>query len=375
MEMLLKTTGLSLLHAIRSALRLFIMFFFASITMFIAVSCSDQDAGYITAPATRAAAELDQADPILGPQQAATEMSQKEFDVIQRYYNMRPEYVAIDRLKRKRTEELIPELYTVNPTSEAVQEKYQPILAKIDKEFLPFYEKLNAKYGMSVEQYIEIGMGLVQNSAKVDIFKGKGGQIPRVRSGNSPDRSTYAERLVNANIIIDLSNPDSIIDALGKAGSIVQLDTIKALGDTEDKDAVQYLSGFLDNDSVLLQIASAESLCKLGNSDGADTLVAVVGDTEASELFRLSAINAMKFCAENEAINHVLVEVLRNDGNKNIRLLAAIEFQKRAEIGHLNTLVEINKNEAFNPVHATNDKTIRNLQHEEKMQEYLGQAR
>jgi HEAT repeat protein len=177
--------------------------------------------------------------------------------------------------------------------------------------------------------------------------------------------------LARANIIIDLSNPESIIEALGKEGSVVQIDTINALGDTKNKDATKYLTGFLSNDSVILQITSAESLCKLGSTEGVATLVGVVVSAEASELFQLTSINAMKSCAENVAIDNALLEILSNESSRNIRLLAAMELQERAKISHLENLEVINRSEHYDTVRATNDKTIRDLQHKKKMQGYL----
>jgi len=298
------------------------------------------------------------------------DLSEGEFDLIQRFYNMRAEYASINKLYAARKKELIPDLYTTSSTKLAQQEKYRLILENLDEEFTPLRNDLYRKHEIDEKEFIDVATLLAKNPKKIELFKSMGGVIPKVKIEKRSSRESYKERLEKAKIKVDLSNPSVIHDALSSEGSIVQLDVIKALGDVDDASAAGYLKRFLGSENKVIQIAAAESMCKLGEENGIPVLVDTIGSESVFEVFKLGAISALGQCPDNSGIDEALLGLIKEGQDRNVRLYAAIEFQKRAKIEHLSHLEKMNEIELDESIKATNYKTIRELQYKKEMREY-----
>lgn len=342
-------------------MRIYIHLIFTLLLMSIASSCSSNDADNTNIDINKES-NKNIKESAVRETEAHNTLTHDEFIKIQKFYDMRPEYVTVRVRYREKLAELIPDMYKISPTSADALRKYKPVIEKLDEEFAPLNNELYRKYGLTKDQFVEIASMLLKNPGKTELFKKMRGRIPEVKPASTAPSKSYRERLAAAGITIDLSNPGVIRNALNKEGSGIQLDVIKALGDTKDPAAAKYLVGYLESEIPFVKIASAESLCKLGLNDGIIALVNTLRFKDQIELYGIAAINAMRSCGNSEEIEKALIESLRDEKHKNTRLYAAMEFQKRSKQEYLVELKEISQNETDESVKMTNEKTIRLLE-------------
>jgi len=301
---------------------------------------------------------------------AATQLSNKEFHLIQKYFDLGHELIDLineDKEATKGWETQLPQLD---------HEQYSKEIAKLQEMFNKRKAELFLKHGITEEEYTKTQMDVLNNPGKLQAYVIAGGTIPQSKNEANPKTFLTPEaRLQKEGIILDSLNTEILEKAFSDPRFTVRSDLISVLGKMKAVIAKPYLLEQLQHELSFIRLKSVGALCSIDSFEGVPYLLEVLGDKKediVNHTDRSLAIHAAGLCLNNREIVQRLFELLRTETNGTLRLNIVLQIDQGGDISMLDKLNKIQEMEKDAMVRSLIDKTVRTWERKKRIQELGG---
>ena len=301
---------------------------------------------------------------------ADAQLSDKEFHLIQEYFNLSDEFIGLWKEQTEENERLAAQF------SQEDLKRYEEALKKLQEIFNKRKAELFLKHGITEEEYTKTQMDVLNNPGKLQAYVIAGGTIPQSKNEANPKTFLTPEaRLQKEGIILDSLNTEILEKAFSDPRFTVRSDLISVLGKMKAVIAKPYLLEQLQHELSFIRLKSVGALCSIDSFEGVPYLLEVLGDKKediVNHTDRSLAIHAAGLCLNNREIVQRLFELLRTETNGTLRLNIVLQIDQGGDISMLDKLNKIQEMEKDAMVRSLIDKTVRTWERKKRIQELGG---